>query len=597
MLKNFAAALNSTVATANSSLIYILHDSASTMNVGNVIDYNTTGFFYNDGMLPTNQDLFISAYVGPLNADGSPILGDACADIALPGTPVRFYKPIELQEISSTCDPVSGCLTVEFTISGGAPAFPGNVFFEYLIEGDYSGVIENPGDIVSFTKCDTDGYEVEVVNDGKSCNATFDVAAPCTPCSNDAGVPQPLQYVCAGASATGQASGGNVDQGSATIYYLHSGDINNPIDQNSSGSFPNGSYPTNTQLFITAAVGPNGADLGDPCTDVQGVGTPVVFLTPISIESDYVCDEVTGTSTVTYTVGGGLPAYDGSTYTISGTPGAASVAVGSHTFTIPEGTGTYTISAADGAGCTNDFDAPYTCEGCDNDAGTPNPAAVVCSGDAANGGNASPMVDPGSGLVYALHTGTPAGILATNGTGTFTNDGSFPTNQQLYISAAVGVLDAASGLPDLADPCSDIDLPGTPVIFLTPITGNSATSCNDATGETTVTYSFTGGQPAYDGSSYTVSGDATGSATSGQSLTFIAPSSSTSYTINATDASGCAGLTEGPLNCNPEVFDLALIKELSAGQSSPIYPGVDVTFTITVTNQGTIGLPLVQMQP
>jgi len=544
--------VGSNVATANSSLIYILHDSASTMNVGNVIAYDPTGVFYNDGTLPTNQDLFISAYVGPLNADGSPILNDPCADVALPGTPVRFYKPIELQEISSTCDPVSGCLTVEFTISGGAPNFPGNIFFEYLIEGDYSGTIQDPGDIATFTLCDTDGYEVEVVNDGKGCDALFQVAAPCTPCNNDAGDPQPIQYVCDGATASGQASGGSIDPGSAAVYYLHSGDINNPIDQNANGTFVNsGSYPTNTQLFVTAVVGPNGADLNDPCTDVQGVGSPVVFLTPITVTSTYTCDEVTGTSTVSYTVGGGQPAYDGSSYTVGGNPGSTTVGVGTHTFTIAEGTGTYTITAADAAGCSGSDAQPYTCSGCDNDAGTPNPAQIVCSAGSANGSNATPVVDPGtsSGLVYALHTGTTAGILSTNGTGAFVNDGSFPTNQQLYISAAVGVL-GANGLPDLNDPCSDIDLPGTPVIFLTPVTGSSSTVCDDVTGTTTVTYSFTGGLPSYDGSSYTISGSASGSAAAGQALTFTLPEGSGSYDITATDGNACTGIAQGSYICD-----------------------------------------------
>ncbi len=584
--------VGATVATANSSLIYILHsgpDNTAVIIPDSIKAFNTSGIFYNDGSLPTNQDLFISAYVGPLNANGSPILNDVCADVALPGTPIRFYKPLELMEISSTCDPVSGCLTVEFTISGGAPNFPGNdLFFEYKIEGDYSGVIDNLGDIATFTLCDTEGYVITVEDDGKGCEATFNVASPCTPCNNDAGPPQPIQLVCSGASASGETSGGSADPNASTVYYLHSGDINNPIDQNLNGTFINGgTYPTNTQLFITAAVGPNGADLSDPCTDVQGVGSPVVFLTPISVTSSYTCDEVTGTSTVSYTVGGGQPAFDGSSYTIGGTPGATSVGVGTHTFTIPEGTGTYTISATDGAGCEGGDAQPYTCEGCDNDAGTPNPPQVVCSGGSANGANGTETVDPGSGLVYALHTGTPAGILATNATGTFVNDGTFPTNQQLYISAAVGEL-GANGLPDLNDPCSDIDLPGTSVIFLTAVTGSSSTVCDDVTGTTTVTYSFSGGLPAFDGSAYTISGDATGSATAGQSLTFTLPEGTGTYTVTATDGNSCTGNTDGSYNCVAEVFDLALIKEIAAGQTTPIYPGDDVTFTITVTNQGTI---------
>jgi len=164
---------------ANSSLIYILHDSSSSTQIGNVITYNSTGIFYNDGTLPTNLDLFISAYTGPLNPDGSPVISDECADVALPGTPVRLYEPIKLTEVSSTCDPATGCLTVDFFMTGGAPGFPGNIFFNYLIEGDYNGIIQYPGDVASFTVCDVDGYFIEVVAYNLYCGGLFGVNAPC----------------------------------------------------------------------------------------------------------------------------------------------------------------------------------------------------------------------------------------------------------------------------------------------------------------------------------------------------------------------------------------------------------------------------------
>jgi len=45
---------------------------------------------------------------------------------------------------------------------------------------------------------------------------------------------------------------------------------------------------------------------------------------------------------------------------------------------------------------------------------------------------------------------------------------------------------------------------------------------------------------------------------------------------------------EDPEDVNVEIFDLALTKSLGAGQSDRVYPGQDITFDITVFNQGTV---------
>ena len=37
-----------------------------------------------------------------------------------------------------------------------------------------------------------------------------------------------------------------------------------------------------------------------------------------------------------------------------------------------------------------------------------------------------------------------------------------------------------------------------------------------------------------------------------------------------------------------EIFDLALVKDLAAGEDARVYPGEDVTFTLTITNEGTV---------
>lgn len=168
------SSINTNISAANSTLIYILHNDPSSISIGDIIAYSSIGVFYNDGTLPTYQDLFISAYVGPLNQDGSPILNDECADVALPGTPVIFYGPIELIEEGITCDQIAGCITVEFSLSGGAPDIPGDTFYQYFVEGDYDGYIEGSNEVVFFSLCNNQyNYTIEVVDDGKYCNALF----------------------------------------------------------------------------------------------------------------------------------------------------------------------------------------------------------------------------------------------------------------------------------------------------------------------------------------------------------------------------------------------------------------------------------------
>jgi len=173
------------VATADNVIVetgfhlrYILHDSASADNLGNIIAVNENGLFYNNGTLPSNQDLFVSAYVGPLDINNMPILNDGCASIALPGAPLRFYEAIELTVVNQQTDLQTGATEITFYLTGGAPSFPFSFpfpfydFFEYLIEGDYSGVADEPYDEITFVTFE-DEYEIMVANDGKVCEQYF----------------------------------------------------------------------------------------------------------------------------------------------------------------------------------------------------------------------------------------------------------------------------------------------------------------------------------------------------------------------------------------------------------------------------------------
>lgn len=155
-------------------LRYILHDSASTDSLGNIIAINETGIFYNNGTLPNNQDFFVSAYVGSLDANNMPIFNDGCASIALPGAPLRFYEAIELTIVNQQTDLQTDATEITFYLTGGAPSFPfsTNDLFEYYIEGDYSGVVENPYEEITFVTFENE-YEIIVASDGNACKEPF----------------------------------------------------------------------------------------------------------------------------------------------------------------------------------------------------------------------------------------------------------------------------------------------------------------------------------------------------------------------------------------------------------------------------------------
>jgi len=165
-------------------LFYVMHDSASTDSIGNIIAINKTGIFHNDGSLPFNQDLFISAYVGPLDTNDMPVLTDPCASVALPGTVFRFFKAIELVEVNQQCDLQTGAVDITFYLTGGLPEFPFpfGSFHEYHIVGDYFGVIDEPYDELIINLFDVNTYEIETT--GNNCKQIFLMDITCDTLNN-----------------------------------------------------------------------------------------------------------------------------------------------------------------------------------------------------------------------------------------------------------------------------------------------------------------------------------------------------------------------------------------------------------------------------
>jgi len=167
------AVASNLIVQENFHIRYLLHDSASKDNLGNIIAINETGIFYNDGSLPNNQDLFVSAFVGSLDENDMPVLDDTCASIALPGAPLRFYEAIEFVVVNQQSDEQTNATEITFSLTGGAPSFPlySNDFLSYFIEGDYAGTAEL-NDEITITVFE-DEFEIEVVNDDKFCEQFF----------------------------------------------------------------------------------------------------------------------------------------------------------------------------------------------------------------------------------------------------------------------------------------------------------------------------------------------------------------------------------------------------------------------------------------
>ncbi|GAB4046099.1 SdrD B-like domain-containing protein, partial [Spirosoma litoris] len=71
------------------------------------------------------------------------------------------------------------------------------------------------------------------------------------------------------------------------------------------------------------------------------------------------------------------------------------------------------------------------------------------------------------------------------------------------------------------------------------------------------------------------------------------------YTLTIQDANGCIAsplaVLPTPSNCTTPVFDLALKKTLATGQSANVTPGSNVTFTVTIYNQGNVDATNVQV--
>jgi len=433
-------------------------------------------------------------------------------------------------------------------------------------------------------------------------DATGSIEIPynCTdPCDNDAGDMGGQSFVCDGAFVIANTDGSSVGVGSSLMYVLHDGnDIAigpNIYASATDGVFLNENVPTNVSLCISAVVGDvldaNGIPITDGCYDVSEC-LQVVFLDPISISTSEICDPLSGTYTVSLMLSGGGPEFfPGHVYELLGDI-SGSINPGSFGSFGPFNSGeSYSFEVfEDGKGCSTDiYTASTTCDViADCDAGVLGGNAFVCDGGFVIANATGVDIQDDSNQIYILHNGTSSAIgsdiYATSNEGSFTNDGSAPTNVTLCISSVVGNSLDANGIPLEDGSCYDISN-CLPVVFLDPIEIDAVETCDFETGTYTVQLTLTGGGPDFFlGHTYTLNGDLTGEIESGSTTTYGPFDSNSSYSFSISDdGKGCStDVYTGSADC--DIYDLALIKTVSS--PGPFFAGDDVLYTITVYNQG-----------
>lgn len=196
-------------------------------------------------------------------------------------------------------------------------------------------------------------------------------------CDSDAGTVSGGGVICAGSNVSAVASGQVLDGDDVLVYVLHNSstsNINDPdfeaYDFNATGVFTNdGDAPTNETIYISSVVGSDDGDGlpdgDDPCLSLSPP-VEVVFLDPVMVNVQEICDGGTGELSVEINGSGGLPEYNQSgSYTISGTGLTSATAEFGLNINVGLGeiTGqTYSYTASDINGCVGSFTSgPVEC--------------------------------------------------------------------------------------------------------------------------------------------------------------------------------------------------------------------------------------------
>ncbi len=285
---------------------------------------------------------------------------------------VKVLDELVIDTEGPICVDNSTLFTISLSVSGDPD-------LSYELSGFINQTVAG-GEIVE-AELEGDGsteYELSVVEPDSGCSSVYTFTAPvCIECEPDAGV------MSAGETAAcdGETVDASVDEETINLegdlvweYVLHtsaSTELGDVLGANNSGVFAyadlNDEAAYNTSYYISSLVGPDSGD-GTPiydsnCTRVAQ-GIEVAFLAPVEFQLNEYCDYITtGDYTLTVDVTGGLPDYDGSSYSIQGFYGDNDFGA-NETFTIvmPATDGTFVeFIATDDLGCTNSVSFEVIC--------------------------------------------------------------------------------------------------------------------------------------------------------------------------------------------------------------------------------------------
>ncbi len=369
-------------------LSYVLHDGNDT-GIGTVYATSFTGVFTNDGTLPVNVELCISAVAGSDQAaDGTPDPNGECYDIS-ECSQVVFITPMEV-DFTQSCDETTGMVEVSYTITGGAPEYLPEVnSYDVAGTGGHTNMGSSGESYVLGTFEPGAAVSISVNDDGKGCGleAVEDIVIPCeivVTCDAGSVGSGAINFVCDGEFAVFSAVGasGNI------AYVLHDGDnaaIGTVYSTSTTGVFVNdGTLPTNQELCVSSVAGSDvdAAGIPDPdgaCYDISECA-PVVFLTPVTVEVIQECDVTTGLVAISYTITGGAPEYLPSvhTYAISGPAGYTNDGASGETYAYGDVSANQDFSFSiddDGKGCSSGFE--FTSIDCNEIGPVANPAITI----------------------------------------------------------------------------------------------------------------------------------------------------------------------------------------------------------------------------
>jgi len=227
----------------------------------------------------------------------------------------------------------------------------------------------------------TENFLYIIDNIDKSCFALIDLTSQISTCLNDcpdtsAGfLSLEGDYVCDGDSPLANLIDTTVPEGFSTYYVIHNNNnltpesLSNTQVYSVSGSnfdLNNSLIPCGTSVYVTTVITETGlpdVDLTTSCTTF-GNTVETVFLCPISINIEELCNQATGTFVLNVVVKGGLPAiqvesdFDISGDIYTGTTGNEEMI---SITDLPDGSD-YNITATDPSGCTTIISGTITCE-------------------------------------------------------------------------------------------------------------------------------------------------------------------------------------------------------------------------------------------